>query len=75
MILSYNVVAVEKKEKVVELEALKEYLKLNTKSLGFIDFLKKGAQKANQANIPELYSKERFERVQKLLDKIRTNPS
>ena len=41
----------------------------------FIDFLKKGAQKANQANIPELYSKERFERVQKLLDKIRTNPS
>lgn len=40
-----------------------------------IDYLKEGAQKANQANIPELYSKERFDEVQQLLQKIRANPS
>ncbi|MGD9211416.1 MAG: TRAP transporter substrate-binding protein DctP, partial [Desulfobacteraceae bacterium] len=40
-----------------------------------IDFMKKSAQKANQGNIPELYSQERFEQVEKLLKKIRANAS
>ncbi len=40
-----------------------------------IDFLKKGAEKANEANIPGLYSRERFEEVQRLLKSIRANRS
>jgi len=40
-----------------------------------VEFLKNSSQKANKANIPELYSQQRFEAIEKLLVKIRANYS
>ena len=40
-----------------------------------VEFLRNRSVKANKANIPELYSQQRFEEIEKLLFKIRSNYS
>lgn len=50
-------------------------LKFESPNPELTEFLKKGAQRSNEGNIPELYSRERYDEVLKLLEKLRANPS